>query len=155
METNLTMRHVEQSKMVAYRGHALQVRRDGKTPYTTHIETVARLTKERMLKLRYDYASIIVGVSAAYLHDIVEDWEYTGYTFELLEQEGIPSAIIEVVKLLTKEEGLSYEDNIDRVLVNRIATQVKISDNLANLSDSPSDGQIIKYSKSLIKMLSQ
>ncbi len=54
-----------------------------------------------------------------------------------------------VIALTHLHEAESYEQAILRAKANPIARKVKIADNLSNLSDAPTNKQIIKYSKSL------
>ena len=154
LKTMINTYTVQICKEIATRAHSLQVRNDGRAPYIKHVELVANLTKERMHKMRFDFRSICLGVSAAWLHDIVEDERHTGYGYQDLQREGVSFEVIELVKLLTKNKDYSYEDNIKRLIDNPIARVIKVSDNLANLSDFPSDSQIIKYSKSLTMLVS-
>lgn len=61
----------------------------------------------------------------ALLHDIVED---TDVTPEYLLQQGFPQEIVDAVVAISRKEGESYEDFIDRVAENKLATEVKLSD---------------------------
>lgn len=64
----------------------------------------------------------IVGI----LHDVVED---TGWTFEQLAEEGFSQEIITALRCITKlSENENYDDFIDRVKKNPLATAVKIND---------------------------
>ena len=63
--------------------------------------------------------------ATALLHDVIEDSDYTA---EALLNEGIPSAVVEAVNALTKEDNEDYQDFISRVLTNELATKVKIAD---------------------------
>ena len=64
----------------------------------------------------------IVGV----LHDVVED---TNWTFEMLAAEGFSQDIIAALKCVTKiSENENYDDFIERVKKNPLATAVKIND---------------------------
>ena len=63
----------------------------------------------------------IVGV----LHDIVED---TPITFQDLREKGYSEEIVNAIDCLTKREGESYEDFIERCKLNPIALKVKIAD---------------------------
>ena len=146
---------VEFCKNIAINGHSLQFRNDGKTPYITHVEQVARLTTERMTKYKFSFKEILIGTSAAWLHDLVEDQQFTGITFNTLELLEIPDSVLYVVKDLTKITELTYEQNIERICKSKISTVVKICDNLANLSDFPSNNQIFKYSNSLNRLVSE
>ena len=69
----------------------------------------------------------IVGV----LHDVVEDSEWT---FEMLQAEGFSKEIIDALRCLTKlSENENYENFIDRVRKNPLATAVKINDLTDNM----------------------
>ena len=61
----------------------------------------------------------------ALLHDSIED---TDVTAEYLLQQGFPQEIVEAVVAMSRKEGESYEDFIDRVAENKLATEVKLSD---------------------------
>lgn len=69
----------------------------------------------------------IVGV----LHDVVED---TPWTFDMLEAEGFSSEILFALKCVTKKsENENYDDFIERVRKNPLATAVKINDLTDNM----------------------
>ena len=124
------------AKEIAIRAHEGQFRRDGVTPYWKHPERVAaRLSGD-------DKAQAV-----AWLHDVLEDTEETE---ESLARAGLPNEIIEAVVLLTKTPMASYLDYIIGIRDNRLARKVKIQDMLDNLSDTPTENQIIKYSKGLL-----
>lgn len=61
----------------------------------------------------------------ALLHDVVEDGNFT---FEHLEEAGMSGRVVEALKLLTKEQGMSYEGYIDRMKNNLDALLVKRED---------------------------
>lgn len=64
----------------------------------------------------------IVGV----LHDVVED---TDWTFEKLAEEGFSQDIIAALRCVTKlHENESYDEFIERIRKNPLATAVKIND---------------------------
>ena len=58
------------------------------------------------------------------LHDLIED---TDWTAEDLRKE-FPDDIVDAVVALTKVDGISYDDYIDGVMANELATYVKLSD---------------------------
>ena len=68
---------------------------------------------------------------AGVLHDLVED---TPWTFEALEAEGFSQEIIVALKCVTKlSENENYDDFIERVKKNPLATAVKINDLTDNM----------------------
>lgn len=65
------------------------------------------------------------------LHDVVED---SDLTFEDLKKEGFSNDVISVLKCLTKvSEDEDYDNFIDRVIQNPVATKVKLNDLLDNM----------------------
>lgn len=69
----------------------------------------------------------IVGV----LHDVIED---SDWTFERLEAEGFSQEVINALRCVTKtSENENYDDFIDRVKKNPLATAVKINDLTDNM----------------------
>lgn len=136
--------NLNEIKIFAKKAHEGQTRNDGVTPYFNHIEQVAENT--RIL------GGSEVEIAVAYLHDIIEDTEVT----EDYLREILPGEVVDAIVALTKNKAAneSYDDAIVRAKNNVIARKVKIADNLANLSDSPSRNQVKKYSKSLLELIS-
>ncbi|HOO80641.1 MAG TPA: HD domain-containing protein [Lachnospiraceae bacterium] len=66
-----------------------------------------------------------VTVAAALLHDVLED---TSTTCKELRQNGISEEVIELVLLLTKNEGEDYFVYIQRILQNPRAVKIKLAD---------------------------
>ena len=60
----------------------------------------------------------------ALLHDVVED---TDITFEDLEKD-FPNEVIDILKLLTHEDGIEYMDYVRKIKTNKVATKVKMAD---------------------------
>ncbi|HEY3331544.1 MAG TPA: hypothetical protein VGK19_16050 [Capsulimonadaceae bacterium] len=73
-----------------------------------------------MMKAHSDDQRIV-----ALLHDIVED---TDWTLDALRAEGFPEAIIAGVDGMTKRDGESYEEFIERAAKDPIALRVKLLD---------------------------
>jgi (p)ppGpp synthase/HD superfamily hydrolase len=116
-----------------------QFRRDGVTPYIRHPEAVAQ-------RLQGD----AVAEAAAWLHDVIED---TSLTKDDLKERGVPDEVIEVVVLMTHANGISYERYLAAIAAHPIAKRVKIADMITNLSDNPTDRQIVKYAKGLLVLM--
>lgn len=97
---------------IASQAHAGAVDKAG-APYLLH--------PLRVMRALTDTAAQV----AAVLHDVIED---SSFDIEALAREGFPGKIIEALQCLTKRAGEPYEDYIDRVCENEIATRVKIAD---------------------------
>lgn len=104
----------------ANRAHAGQVDKSG-APYILH--------PLRVMMTRANEVERICAV----LHDVVED---SDITFEDLRGEGFSEDIITVLDCLTKRVGESYDDFIDRILVNETACHVKLADLCDNMDIS-------------------
>lgn len=69
----------------------------------------------------------IVGV----LHDVIED---SDWTFAMLQNEGFSPEVIEALRCVTKtSENENYDDFIDRIRKNPLATAVKLNDLTDNM----------------------
>ena len=131
----------EQAKQLAIKAHAGQFRRDGVTPYVTHVIAVADMMSTPYRKM------------LAYLHDVIEDTDYEltdSWWKNLMAPDG---DIIEIsddlwmdLNLLTKDPDLTYEQNISRIKDSGRADPiaVKVGDNCHNLSTG-TDKQKEKY----------
>jgi (p)ppGpp synthase/HD superfamily hydrolase len=103
---------LEKAIEIAVRAHAGQKGKDG-SPYILHpLRLMTRLgtDEERM---------------AAVLHDVVEDTEVT---LDELRNAGFPEEVLTAVRLLTHEEGISYEDYVRRLKPHPIARRIKLAD---------------------------
>lgn len=128
---------LERAEMIARRAHASQFRRDGVTPYIEHPRAVVAKLANESEEVR----------AVAWLHDVLEDTEETPSS---LYEAAIPTMVVDAVLCLTKQELDTYDDYLQRVKENPIARKVKIADMLHNLSDAPTERQIIKYAKGLL-----
>jgi (p)ppGpp synthase/HD superfamily hydrolase len=128
--------------------HQGQYRKDGKTPYFHHVRDVALNVYKRQNSspnmLSKDF--YVQALCAAFLHDTIED---TKADEQYLLDKDIPQEIVDIVKLLTKKKGQSYESYLSRLRPYNVARFVKICDILHNLGDNPSDRQIKKYTHAL------
>ena len=108
------MNKIDIALQIATRAHAGQTDLDG-NPVILHPLTVGLMghTDEERC--------------AGFLHDVVED---SDYTFQDLLDAGIPSGVVNALKLLTHEKGTSYTDYVQRIIDsgNPIALQVKYHD---------------------------
>jgi (p)ppGpp synthase/HD superfamily hydrolase len=66
---------------------------------------------------------------AGYLHDIIED---TDWTSEQLWDMGVPERTLRAVEAVTNERGVSYTEKISMIVSNPDAVLVKIADNAHN-----------------------
>ena len=108
--------------IIAYEAHKNQVDKSG-VPYIYHPIHVAE-------QMDTENECII-----ALLHDVVED---TNVTFKQLE-EVFSKEIIDILKLLTREENIEYDEYITRIKNNSIACKVKIADLTHNLDKTRLD----------------
>lgn len=106
------MSTLERAIEIAARAHAGQVDKAG-APYILH---PLRL----MLTLQGAHERM-----AAVLHDVVED---TPLTFEDLQREGFPPAVVDAVRALTKLPGEGRIAAAHRAAANPIARAVKLAD---------------------------
>jgi (p)ppGpp synthase/HD superfamily hydrolase len=97
-----------------------------------------------------------ISVTAALLHDVVED---TSLSFSDLSAMGIPDEVIEVLKLLTHEDGVDYFDYIKKIKNNPTARAVKLADlchnsDLTRLSPEKIDEWAIKRQEKYLTAIS-
>ena len=131
---------VKIAESIARRAHEGQFRRDGVTPYITHVEAV--VSRIRTGDPRH--------LAIAWLHDVVED---TDVSADDLLAAGIPAEVVQAVLSLTVRQGESYDDYLTRALANDLAIPVKLADLLSNLSDNPTRKQIRKYAAALLRVV--
>jgi len=129
---------LEKAIKIAVEAHEGQKDRYGQ-PYILHVLRVTFLGKNRKEQI------------CGALHDLVED---SDWTVEDLLQEGFPPDIVEVVRLMTIEEGDDYQQKIDDLEGNELAIQVKLNDlqdnmdlKRYNLLDEKDKIRINKYLK--------
>src|SRR6476659_4093596 len=103
---------LEKAISIAVEAHRGQKDKNGK-PYILHPISV-------MGKVDTETEKIV-----AVLHDVVED---TDWTFDQLKKEGFPQEIIEALDGVTKREGESYEDFVNRSARNPSSRRIKLAD---------------------------
>lgn len=124
---------VNLAKQIAVKAHTGQFRNDKTTPYIKHPEKVADSVEPRLKPI-------------AWLHDVVED---TNVTLQDLTDAGFPSYVVDAVDAITHRKSDTNMVYWKKMLQNSEAVNVKIADIRANLGDSPSDYQKIKYERAL------
>jgi len=103
---------LEKAIEIALRAHAGQKGKDG-SPYVLHpLRIMSRMTSPEARM-------------AAALHDVVEDSEVT---LDDLREAGFPEPVLTAVKLLTHEEGISYDDYVQRLKSHPLARKIKVAD---------------------------
>lgn len=102
----------DKAYILAKKAHAGQVDKGGQ-PYFRHPLRVAQSFHDPKLR------------AAALLHDVLEDSEMT---VKSLLDAGIDVEIVEIVKILTRRSGESYDQYINRVALNAKATLIKLAD---------------------------
>ena len=132
------MTELDIAKQIATEAHAGQTRRDG-TPYIRHPERVAARCKTEQEK------------AVAWLHDVIEDCP--GWTEMKLIESGISKSVALSVFRLSKQTDQSEKMYLISVKGNPLAKTVKIQDMLDNLSDQPTEKQIVRYARSLLFLL--
>jgi hypothetical protein len=92
----------------------------------------------------------------AVLHDVVED---SSVTLDRLFELGFDPSVVNAIDALTRRRGESYDDFIDRILADPLATRIKVRDIQDNLDVSrlPSLGdedlqRITKYHQALMRL---
>ena len=106
----------------------------GKPYFERHVEEVAGVVGAA-------YGATDEHVTVAYLHDVVEDTEVTLDGLRLFFDE----TIVEAVDAITRREGETYFEFIDRVRKNDLATFVKSADLMVNLGNAPPPKLAAKY----------
>lgn len=110
------MNNLNQAISIAAIAHINQVDKAGE-PYIFHPLKV-------MFQMESEEEQIV-----AVLHDVVEDTDVTSENLDLL----FTSDVFEALDAITKRKDEVYQDYIERVAKNEIATAVKIADLLHNL----------------------
>lgn len=111
-------------------------------PYILHCLAVMNGVK------RWNNEELSIG---AVLHDLIED---TDWTFDQLIEHGASPRVIKMLRLVTREPGRSYEEEIEDICTDFDATRIKMSDlehnsditRLKGIRDKDLE-RIVKYNK--------
>jgi len=134
---------IEKSLEIALKAYSGQKDKAGKTYILHPLRIMAKMETEEEM-------------AVALLHDVIEDSDYTS---DDLLSEGIPSAIVEAVQLLSKVGNESYDQFVDRVSENPLASKIKIADIEDNINilrlesvDKKDLERVAKYHKAWRKL---
>lgn len=111
----------------------------GTRPYTDHLADVAR-------RVSMDAGSTLDHIVVAWLHDVIED---TPYTLQDLRAEGVENEQLYAIEALTRKRGEEYFDFLRRLVLNPIASRVKMHDLESNLEAGPPAHLEAKYRQAL------
>lgn len=102
----------------------------GGQPYYHHVETVSRTTGDMIHNWHNTSNDFLLKAQiVGYLHDIVED---TKVTMKDLWNLKFPTDSIQAIEILTKVDGVSYQEYLARVKRYKLAAVVKINDMIHN-----------------------
>jgi (p)ppGpp synthase/HD superfamily hydrolase len=130
------------AKVIATAAHGARgmKRADGVTPYITHPARVVELLQQwDDQAFMYDTKDEYKVLSAAWLHDVIED---TRLDFIDLINLGVDHQTMTLVDLLTKENDNSQAESkayFKRIAEDHLATVIKTADRCANLEDAFSE----------------
>ena len=110
----------------------------GKPYFERHVEEVAELVAATA-------GATVEHVTVAYLHDVVEDTEVTLDGLKLF----FTDMIVDTVDAITRREGETYFEYIDRMKENELAVFVKRADLTVNLGNNPPDKLANRYKLAL------
>jgi len=122
----------------------------GEHKYTYHLGKVE--DKVRWLFKDEDLPTLCKLAELSWCHDILEDNE--DYFFEHV-REHIPDEMFEAIHSISKLDGETRIEYLERCMENPYAHKVKIADTLSNLEQSVKDGdfrRIKKYTRQLEKL---
>ncbi|MBX5031755.1 HD domain-containing protein [Rhizobium lentis] len=129
------MQHLDHAMQIAIEAHKGQVDKTGQ-PFFEHCQRVALLVSG-------DEARTV-----AYLHDVAE--KGSGWTLDMLREEGFPPAIISAVDALTRRPDEPDEEFVRRAAANPLALPVKQADLEDNLRQAEQAGKNTeKYQRGL------
>lgn len=141
MKPNLEAQ-LEMAERIATAAHEGQQRWSGE-PYIMHPRAVQEIIRNREYDQRYVTWKYIVELRViAWLHDVVEDTEWT---LKDLEEEGFSPSVIWAVNALTQKDNETYSVYVERVRGNDRACWVKLADLQHNLSNLKEGNMRQKY----------
>ena len=146
---------VKDAKDLAIKMHEGMTDKYG-NPYFEHLERVANRVRDMEYDMVDETSEINLYITAAYLHDVIEDTDYL--IGDIIDKFG--ETIAEAVKLLTRGEEETYADYVVGIkksvfLEGKIARVVKMADLLDHLmGPTPCPPNLVKrYEKSLYSLM--
>lgn len=141
------MKTSQLAKSLSEKLHSSQIRKFSGDPYFLHTNRVANMLKDLGCT---DYV-----VSAAYLHDTIEDTDLT--LEELTNKFGFQIAHL-VFEVTSKPSGIEKYGKDDYIAykvskISRKALLIKLADRIDNLLDGGSESWLAKYKISTRKMI--
>ena len=135
------MTNITDARNFAKKKHAGQLRKNGKTPYFSHLKDVVKNLKKMKITNKDT-------ICAAWLHDTIED---TDTDFDSIK-DGFGTNVAEIVVSITKDNRLPKKQrevkySKDLKSSSTEAKLVKIADILANVNDAPNAGKNTKWEK--------
>jgi hypothetical protein len=135
---------LDKSILIATKSHQGQIDKAGQ-PYILHPLRVMFSRKNETERI------------CAVLHDVIED---TDITLDYLRSEGFSEEILIALYTLTRRDSETYDEFIDRIINNNIASHVKLADLCDNMDilriKNPTEKdyeRIEKYSKAAERIL--
>ena len=131
---------IEQAKKFAEARHAGQVRKHSGLPYITHPEAVVNLLKYLGFANDHEF------LSAAWLHDVVEDCNVNELELKNMFGERITRIVMDVTNL--PSEG-NRSERWEKTLLHyssgmNISKILKLADRICNLKDYTNDYMLLK-----------
>ncbi|MAO86733.1 MAG: GTP pyrophosphokinase [Candidatus Marinimicrobia bacterium] len=134
---------LDKAIVIAVESHSGQVNSSGE-PYVLH--------PIRMMIKAYTIEEMIIAV----LHDVIEK---TSIDMEYLMDAGFSDKVVQAIDSLSRRPEESYDNYIDRVSKNKLATKIKIidlEDNMFLLDTDKLDQKIssryLKYKKAIKRL---
>lgn len=115
---------IDDAARLAEVAHAGQVDKQGRDYFEAHLVPIATVLEQ------FGEQAAMAG----YLHDILED---TDYTAELLRAAGVPLEVVDAVVAVTRVPGEAYSDLIERAAAHPLGRLVKLADNTVNVAANP------------------
>jgi (p)ppGpp synthase/HD superfamily hydrolase len=112
---------VDRAQVLVSEAHRGQLDKQGRDYYQHHLALVAAILRPFGPEAE----------AAGWLHDVIEDTEAT---YDVLIEWGFPAEVIDAVDAVTRRDGETYTDLIERAAGHPLGRLVKLADNWVNLT---------------------